>query len=96
MKPQDAGNRESSVDQRRGTRNPFEVMDVPDPNDREVLEFAAGAKLAGTSDDENAKAWTAPSERDQYAAIEGNWCSRWRPPISASSSPTKPRNEAKW
>src|SRR4029077_8898233 len=40
MKPQDAGNRNSSVDQGRETRNPFDVMDVPDPNDRDVLEFA--------------------------------------------------------
>src|SRR5258708_20055073 len=76
MKPQDAGNRSSSVESGRGTRNPFDVMDVPNPNDREVLEFAAGAKLAGTSDDENARAWTTPSDRAQYDAIEGNWSSR--------------------
>jgi hypothetical protein len=77
MKPQDAGDRSSSVGQRLRTRNPFDVMDVPNPNDQEVLKFAAGAKLAGTSDDENAKAWTAPSDRDQYGTIEGNWSSRW-------------------
>ena len=63
MRPQDAGNRSSSVDQGRRTRNPFDVMDVPNPNDREVLEFAAGAKLAGTLDDENAKAWTAATTK---------------------------------
>src|SRR3954447_4368500 len=68
MKPQEA-------EQRRRTRNPFDVMDVPDPNGQEVQEFATGAKLAGTSDDENAKAWTAAT--DQYSAIEGNWSSRW-------------------
>jgi hypothetical protein len=51
--------------------------DVPNPNGEEVLQFAIGAKLAGTSDDENAKAWTAPSGCDQYHAIEGNWSSRW-------------------
>ncbi len=61
MKPQDPGNRRS-VDQDRQTRNQFGVMDVPNPNDQEVLEFAAGAKLAGTSDDENAVAWATPSE----------------------------------
>jgi hypothetical protein len=77
MNPQDAENRSSSVDQRRGTRNPFGVLDVPDPNDDEVLAFAAGAELAGTSDDENAKAWSGPSNRAQYDAIEGNWSSRW-------------------
>jgi hypothetical protein len=58
MESRDAGNRSSSVDQSR--RNPFDVMDVPNPNDQEVLEFATGAELAGTSEDENAKAWTAP------------------------------------
>src|SRR5882757_8628795 len=62
MKPQDAGNRSSSVDPGRGTRNPFGVMDVPNPDDPAVLEFAAGAKLAGASDDENAKAWTATGD----------------------------------
>jgi hypothetical protein len=58
MKQQDAENQNSLVDQDCGIRNPFGVMDVPNPNDQEVLEFAADAKLAGTSDDENAKAWT--------------------------------------
>jgi hypothetical protein len=33
-------------------------MDVPDPNDQGVLEFAASAKLGASKDDENAKAWT--------------------------------------
>ena len=66
MKPQAAEQR---------TRNPFDVMDVPDPNDQEVQEFATGAKLAGTSDDENAKPWTAATE--QHGAIEGTWISRW-------------------
>jgi hypothetical protein len=93
MNPQDAGNRESSVDQRRRTRNPFDVMDVPDPNGEEVLEFATGAKLAGTSDDENAKASAAPGERDRYAAIEGNWSSRW----NGGADPTIPGDAAnKW
>ena len=93
MKPQDAGSRSSSVDQGRRTRNPFDVMDVPNPNDKEVLEFATGAKLAGTSDDENAKAWTPPGDRDQYGAIEGNWSSRW----NGGADPTIPGDAAnKW
>jgi hypothetical protein len=93
MKAQDAGNPSSSVDQRRRTRNPFGVMDVPKPNDDEVLEFAIDAKLAGTSDDENAKEWTAPSDRDQYGGIEGNWSSRW----NGGADPTIPGDAAnKW
>ena len=77
MKSQDAGSWRSSTDQHHRTRNPFDVMDVPNPNDQEVLDFATGAKLAGTSDDENAKAWAASDDRDQYGTIEGNWSSRW-------------------
>jgi len=93
MKPQDAANRSSSVDERRPTRNPFDVMDVPNPNDQEVLGFAACAKLSGTADDENAKAWTAPCDRDQYGEIEGNWCSRW----NGGADPTIPGDAAnKW
>ena len=92
MNPEDAGNRRS-VDQDRQTQNPFDVMDVPNPNDQEVLEFAAGAKLAGTSDDENAIAWTTPSDRNQYDAIEGNWSSRW----NGGADPTIPGDAAnKW
>ena len=93
MQPQDTGNRSSSVDQRRRVRNPFDVMDAPDPNDQEVLKFAAGATLAGTADDENATAWTAPSDRGQSDAIEGNWSSRW----NGGADPTIPGDAAnKW
>jgi len=81
-----AANRASSVDPGRGTRNPFHVMDVPDPDDRATLEFAAGAELAGTSDDDNARAWTTPSDRAQYGAIEGHWSSRW----NGGADPTIP------
>ena len=91
MKPQHVGNPSSSVDQCRRTRNPFGVMDVPTPNDEEVLGFAIGAALVGTSDDENAKAWTAPSDHDQYTTIEGNWSSRW----NGGADPTIPEDTAK-
>lgn len=91
MQPQDAGNRGSSVDQRCRTRNPFDVMDVPNPNDQEVLGFAADAKLPGTPGDENAKAWTAASDRDQYGEIEGIWSSRW----NGGVDPTIPGDTAK-
>jgi hypothetical protein len=94
-----ANNRNSSVDQARRFRNPFEVMDVPNPNDREVLEFAAGAKLSGTSDDENANAWMPPSGFNQssgfnqYGSIEGNWSCRW----NGGADPTIPGDAAtKW
>lgn len=38
-------------------RNPFNVMDVPDPNDEDVKAFAAGAALDASAQDDNAKAW---------------------------------------
>ena len=74
-------------------RNPFDVMDVPDPNDQEVLEFAAGARLTGRSDDENARAWAPASGRDEHGAIEGDWSSRW----NGGADPTIPGDTAnKW
>jgi len=93
MKQQHAENRNSSVVQDSGIRNPFGVMDVPNPNDQEVLEFAASAKLTGASDDENAKAWALPSDRSHDTAIEGNWSSRW----NGGADPTIPGDAAnKW
>src|SRR5262249_5643613 len=74
MKPE--ANRDSGVDRRGGTRNPFDVMDVPNPDDQQVLEFAAATKLAGTSDDENAGAWTIASGLN-HDTLGGHWSSRW-------------------
>jgi hypothetical protein len=86
---QDVENRNGPLNRRR-SRNPFGVMDVPNPDDPEVLEFAAGAKLAGTSDDENAKAWTVTSDPDRYGTIEGKWSSRW----NGGADPTIPGDTA--
>jgi hypothetical protein len=93
MKPQAAGHRDNVVDQVHGTRNPFHVMDVPNPNDEEGREFAAGAKLVGTADDDNAKAWAILSDRNPPDTIEGHWCSRW----NGGADPTIPGDAAdKW
>ena len=59
----------------RNIRNPFNVMDVPAPNDEAVMDFAASATLAGAADDENAKTWCAVGE--QPDDVEGRWSSRW-------------------
>jgi hypothetical protein len=88
MKPQDAGSPSSS--EHRRTRNPFGVVDVPNPNDEEVLEFTIGVKLGGTSDDENAKEWAARGDCDQYSTIEGNWSGRW----NGGADPTIPGDAA--
>jgi hypothetical protein len=68
-------------------------MDVPDPNDREVIAFAAVAKLAGTGDDDNARAWAAPGDHIGDGTIEGSWFSRW----NGGADPTIPGDaEDKW
>jgi hypothetical protein len=58
-------------------RNPFGVVDVPEPDDRAVLEFAADAELAGGGDDDNASAWADSGDRSDGDTIEGTWSSRW-------------------
>jgi hypothetical protein len=73
-------------------RNPFGVMDVPDPNDSEVQEFARGARLAGNADDVNAASWAELASSDQYDALEGDWSSRWNggaDPTIAGDAPDK-------
>jgi hypothetical protein len=67
-------------------RNPFGVMDVPDPADRDVLAFAADATLAGSADDDNAKAWGPAGNGGHTGTIEGNWASRW----NGGADPTVP------
>lgn len=59
------------------TRNPFGVMDVPDPNDGGVMQFAAGATLDGSATDANAEAWSPLDSLGEQHTILGNWSSRW-------------------
>jgi hypothetical protein len=73
-------------------RNPFGVMDVPDPNDQEVMQFAATATLEGSSDDENAAAWGTADDTSPRTTVEGNWSSRWNggaDPTIAGDAPDK-------
>lgn len=76
-------NQTSVLEECREIRNPFGVMDVPAPNDREVMEFAANATLDGAKNDENAAAWAGNGYTDD---IEGNWSSRW----NGGADPTIP------
>jgi hypothetical protein len=66
----------SESDADRNTRNPFGVMDVPNPNDLEVVEFSAGATLEGSLDDDNAAAWCM-ADGTPHHTVEGDWSSRW-------------------
>lgn len=58
-------------------RNPFGVMDVPDPNDVEVAEFARTAALDGSVADDNAANWTTLDGSGEPHSILGHWSSRW-------------------
>ena len=50
-------------------------MDVPGPNDADVIAFAAATRLAGGPDDDNAKSWSALG--GQPDTVDGHWSSRW-------------------
>lgn len=56
-------------------RNPFGTMDVPSPDDSEVTDYAAMARLSGNATDGNAAAWA--SIATMADPIEGLWASRW-------------------
>jgi len=65
-------------------RNPFGTMDVPAPNDRDVMDFAATSTQTGGADDANAARWAqvaAPAD-----PFEGAWASRW----NGGADPTIP------
>jgi hypothetical protein len=68
------------------TRNPFGVMDVPNPNDDDVMQFAGNTEPEESASDENAKAWGAGGASEQRGAIEGEWSSRWK----GAADPTIP------
>jgi hypothetical protein len=68
------------------TRNPFGVMDVPHPNDGDVMQLARSTTPEESAADENAKPWSAGDKRDQHGTIEGQWSSRWK----GAADPTIP------
>jgi hypothetical protein len=72
------------------TQNPFGVMDVPDPNDADVEQFAASATLDGYADDNNAKSWSSVDGGSQHETVEGHWSSRW----NGGADPTIPGDTA--
>jgi hypothetical protein len=77
-------------DRLRGVRNPFGVVDVPDPESDEVAAFAATVLLDGAIEDENARAWGGPSDLFSNGGIEGLWSSRW----NGGADPTIPGDAA--
>ena len=76
-----------------GTRNPFGVMDVPDPDDAEVMQFARHTTLEGSTDDANAPTWCTLATLRPSSSIEGEWSSRW----NGAADPTISNDSAdKW
>ena len=72
-----AKSRSDAFEEGRGVRNPYGVVDVPNPDDQEVTAFAAGTVIDGSADDDNAVAWSTFATRHPYGGIEGTWSSRW-------------------
>ncbi|KRR19821.1 hypothetical protein CQ14_38915 [Bradyrhizobium lablabi] len=68
------------------SRNPFGVMDVPNPNDDGVMQFARITVPEESADDENAKPWNGEDTNDRRGTIEGEWSSRWK----GAADPTIP------
>jgi len=64
--------------QEKGTRNPFKVKDVSDPDGADVKAFAAKTKLEGGAKDPNAKAWTEEGSGGKKGSLDGEWGSRWK------------------
>jgi hypothetical protein len=56
-------------------RNPFGTMDVPAPDDREVMDYAATGTLSGDAADGNAAPWASVATPSD--PLEGIWASRW-------------------
>ena len=76
---------------RDGRRNPFGVMDVPDPYDAEVMAFAESAALDGSAGDANAPVWAATGSAAGQS-VNGAWRSRWNggaDPTIAGDAPDK-------
>jgi hypothetical protein len=67
-------------------RNPFGVMDVPNPNDDDVMQFARNTAPEESATDENAKPWSAGDASDRRGTLEGEWSSRW----NGAADPTIP------
>jgi hypothetical protein len=58
-------------------RNPFGVPDVPDPDGKDVVEFAAKVKLPGDAKDANAEQWAPEVTKGDKESLDGEWYGRW-------------------
>ena len=67
-------------------RNPFGVMDVPNPNDDDVMQFARNTAPEESATDENAKPWSAGDASDRRGTLDGERSIRWK----GAADPTIP------
>ena len=74
------------VDNDPARRNPFGVMDVPHPDDDEVMQFARNTTPEASTTDENAEQWSTQGASSSHGSIEGNWSGRWK----GAADPTIP------
>lgn len=73
-------------------RNPFGVMDVPAPDDADVMRFARDTVPEESAADDNAAPWSAGTRNYPQGSIEGEWSSRWKgaaDPTIAGDTPDK-------
>jgi hypothetical protein len=68
----------------RSIRNPFGTMDVPEPYDQAVMDYAESATLGGDAADDNAMPWASIPEPSD--PLDGAWASRW----NGGADPTIP------
>ena len=61
----------------RSPRNPFGVLDAPDPNGQDIDEFAAQVQPSDSSVDAKALVRNASRDDEPYRSMEGHWLSRW-------------------
>jgi hypothetical protein len=66
-------------------RNPFGVMDVPHPEDDDVMQFARDTMPEQSATDENARPWST-GDSNPHGSIDGQWSSRWK----GAADPTIP------
>jgi hypothetical protein len=58
-------------------RNPFGLPDVPDPDGKDVKEFATTVKLPADDRDRNAEQWAPKATDGRPGVLDGEWFGRW-------------------
>jgi hypothetical protein len=64
-------------DKAETVRNPFDQKDVPDPDGKDVQDFAATVTLSGDDKDANAEQWVTEAREGKKGSLDGSWAERW-------------------